>query len=158
MNNDMIDQSKLEKDILDAIKWQPLLDKEIINVRNLNGEISLTGEVDTYLKKMDIEKTVRAVKGVNSIVDNIEVEIPELFQREDKKIAEDATLFLAQNDYIPHNKVKFKVDNGWLTLEGEVNQVHEKEAANESIHYITGIKGIINNILIIPQNENSIIN
>ena len=153
----MKEKSKFEQDILDAIKWQPLLDHEEIDVTDLNGVIQLSGVVDSYVKKKDIEKTVTNVHGVSGIIENIEVKIPDSLRRDDQKIAKDAKIFLAQNKIVPHDSVKFKVNNGWLTLDGEVNQIHEKEAALDSIHYITGITGITDNITILQQTENNII-
>jgi osmotically-inducible protein OsmY len=154
----MKEKSRFEQDILDAIKWQPLLDHEVIDVTDLNGVIKLSGVVDSYVKKKDIEKTVTNVHGVSGIIENIEVKIPDSLRRDDQKIAKDANVFLALNKMVPKDTVKFKVNNGWLTLDGEVNQLQEKEAAMESIHYITGITGITDNITILQQTENKIIN
>jgi len=154
----MKDKSIFEQDIIDAIKWQPLLEQEVIDVTDLNGVISLSGVVNSYVKKKDIENTVTDLHGVSGIIENIEVKIPDSQRRDDEKIANDAKVFLARNKNVPSNTVKFKVDNGWLTLDGEVNQKNEKEAALESIHYITGIRGITDNISILRQTENKIIN
>lgn len=47
----------LAKDVEDAIKWEPLLTDTKIGVTALDGVITLTGEVDGYLKKSKAEDT-----------------------------------------------------------------------------------------------------
>jgi osmotically-inducible protein OsmY len=47
----MKSNSELQKDVRDAIKWEPLLNAAEIGVTVKNGVVSLTGEVDSYTKK-----------------------------------------------------------------------------------------------------------
>ena len=49
---------------------------------------------------------------------------------------------------VPNDNVKVKVENGWVTLEGELPLNYQREAAKSDINYLGGIKGIINNIKI----------
>jgi len=44
--------SELQKDVQDTIKWEPLLNAAEIGVTAKDGVISLTGVVDSYIKKM----------------------------------------------------------------------------------------------------------
>jgi osmotically-inducible protein OsmY len=42
---------QLQKDVLSAIKWEPLLNAAEIGVTAKDGVITLTGVVDSYAKK-----------------------------------------------------------------------------------------------------------
>lgn len=143
--------SSLEKEIINAIKWQPILDKEKIHVSVIDGIASLSGIVDSYIKKRDIEKTASKVAGIDAIIGNIEVKFPEGVQRSNEDIAQEAVCFIKSNEFLPHDAITIKVEDGWLTLDGDVEHKHQREAADQSIHYITGLKGITNNIKLRPK-------
>jgi len=50
---------------------------------------------------------------------------------------------------VPADRIKVTVDNGWVTLEGEVDWRYQKEAAERDVRYLTGVKGVINNIRVV---------
>ena len=43
------------------------------------------------------------------------------------------------------------VENGFLTLEGQVDWQLERSAAEGAVHYLTGVKGVINDITVKPK-------
>jgi osmotically-inducible protein OsmY len=47
---------------------------------------------------------------------------------------------------VPNDKVKVKVENAWVTLEGELEWNYEKEAAKKALSNVTSVKGVTNNI------------
>ena len=60
MNNN----SELQKDVQDAIKWEPLLKAAEIGVTVKDGIVTLTGTVDGYFKKKEAEDAAKNVAGV----------------------------------------------------------------------------------------------
>jgi osmotically-inducible protein OsmY len=42
-----------------------------------------------------------------------------------------------------------KVENGWLTLEGKVDWRFQKQAADDAVRNLSGVKSVINNIRIV---------
>lgn len=66
--------SELQKDVQDAIKWEPLLHAAEIGVIVKDGVVTLTGTVDNYTKKLQAEKAAKGVSGVRALVQDIEVE------------------------------------------------------------------------------------
>ncbi len=54
---------------------------------------------------------------------------------------------------VPENMVKVQVQHGWVTLEGEVEWNYEKQSAETACQFVTGIKGIINQIKVKPKVE-----
>ena len=52
---------------------------------------------------------------------------------------------------IPDGMIKVKVEEGWITLEGELEWNHQKDAAQKSIKNLIGVKVLNNNITIKPD-------
>ena len=61
-------------------------------------------------------------------------------------IANAAINALEWNILVPNDTVIVEVDNGWVTLLGELEWAYQKNAAKRTIEYLLGVKGISNNI------------
>jgi osmotically-inducible protein OsmY len=139
----------LQKDVEDAIKWEPLLNAAEIGVTAKDGVVTLTGSVDSYAKKMEAEAATKKVSGVKAVVEKIEIWFSNgTGIKTDEDIAAAVVNGLQWNWDVPNEKVKTKVENGWVTLEGELEWNHQKEAAARSVNHQTGVKGLTNNIII----------
>lgn len=136
----------LQKDVQDAIKWEPLLNVAGIGVTVDDGIVTLTGTVDNYTKKMEAENAAKNVAGVKAIVENIKVVLPEGATRKDSELAAEIVKALDNNRSVPHGKIKVKVENGLVYLEGEISWQFQREAARKSIDSIHGIKGLIDDM------------
>jgi osmotically-inducible protein OsmY len=122
----------LQKDVQEAIKWEPQLHTTEIGVIAKNGIITLTGTVDNYYKKNEAEKAAKKVNGVKAIVEKIEVKQNNNKSINDNYIAEKILNVFKSNFSIPDEKIKLKVEKGWVTLEGNVNWNYQKEAAKNA--------------------------
>jgi osmotically-inducible protein OsmY len=79
---------ELQRDVRQAIKWEPLLKAVEIRVIATEGVITLTGTVDSYRKKAEAEAAARSVAGVQAVVEEIEVRFDNnLFSKNDSEIA-----------------------------------------------------------------------
>ena len=144
----MKSNSELQTDVQNAIKWEPLLNAAEIGVTAKDGVVSLTGVVDSYSKKMEAENAAKKVIGVNALVEKIEVKFPSSWTKTNAEIANEVLSALKSNWSVPKDKVTVKVENGWVTLEGELPWNYQKEAAKSAVNYLTGVKGVTNNIKI----------
>jgi osmotically-inducible protein OsmY len=144
----MKSNQELQTDVQNAIKWEPLLHAAEIGVTAKDGIISLTGEVDSYAKKLEAERAAKKVIGVKALVENIEVKFPSSWSKTNIEIANDFLAALKSNWSIPKNKVTVKVEDGWVTLEGELPWNYQKEAAKNAVNHLPGVKGISNKIKI----------
>lgn len=86
--------------------------------------------------------------GVKELVEKIEVKLPSSLVKGNAEIAVDVLSCLKSNWSVPETKISVKVEDGWVTLEGELGWNYQKDAATRAITYIDGIKGITNNITI----------
>lgn len=148
--------SELQKDVQNAIKWEPLLHAAEIGVTAKDGVVSLTGVVDNYAKKMEAETAAKKVIGVKALVENIEVKFHSTWTKTDAEVANEVLTALKSNWSVPKEKVIVKVENGWVTLEGELHWNYQKEAAKNAVHYLAGVKGVTNNIKIKPEAHDAI--
>jgi osmotically-inducible protein OsmY len=141
----------LQRDVQESIKWEPLLHASQIGVIAKNGIVTLTGTVDSYAKKMEAETATKKVAGVKAIVEKIEIDYGHFGKITDDKIAEDILKEFNSNLTVPSNSIKVTVENGWVTLEGNVNWNYQREATKNSVTNLMGVRGISNNIKINPE-------
>ena len=144
----MKNNEELQVDVQNAIQWEPLLHAAEIGVSARDGIVTLTGIVDSYAKKMEAENATRNTLGVKAIVENIAVKFPNVRSKSDTEIAISILLAINSNSLIPKDVVKVKVEDGWVTLSGQLPWNLHKELVKNTIMYLSGIKGITNNVLI----------
>ena len=145
----MKNNQELQKDVQDAINWEPLLNAAEIGVIAKNGVITLTGTVDSYAKKAEAENAAQSVKGVKAVVEKIDIRFKSSFGKRDDNEITDELLKAAKWDWqIPQEKINVKVENGWITLGGEVDWNYQKEAVNDLVKNHIDVKGVTNNITI----------
>ena len=152
----MKSNAELQQDVQDAIKWQPLLNAAEIGVTAKSGVVSLTGVVDNYAKKTEAEDAAKNVAGVTAVVEKIEVRFPNSWSKTNAEIATEVLNALKARWDVPNDKIKVNVENGWITLTGELNWNYQKEAAKDSIKNLMGVTGVTNKITIKSETQNAI--
>jgi osmotically-inducible protein OsmY len=147
----MKDDEQLRRDVLAELEYDPSIDARKIGVAVEDGIVTLTGEVSSFAEKWNAERAAERVEGVRGIVNKIEVKI--VGDYSDTDIAREAADALRWNLMVPPGKVIPKVENGYITLTGEVNYDFQRRAAEKAVRYIPGVKGVINLITIKPKVE-----
>ena len=139
----------LQKDVQDAIKWEPLLSAAEIGVIAKDGIITLTGTVDSYWKKSEAEQAAKDVAGVKAVVEKIEIRFVDKSSKpDDNEIATEIVNAFNRNIEVPENKIKIKVEKGWVTLSGQLEWNFQKEAAKTAVRDLLGVAGVTNDITI----------
>ena len=152
----MKDNAELQKDVQDAIRWEPLLNAAQIGVTVKDGVVTLTGTVDNYAKKMQAEDAAKRVAGVKAVVEKIEVQFGNWGKTTDGEIATEVINALNWNPKVPDDKVKVKVEDGWVTLEGELSWNYQRDAVRNSIVNLMGVKGVSNYMKIKPESQDAV--
>jgi osmotically-inducible protein OsmY len=140
----------LQEAVLAELRWDPSITAAHIGVTAKDGIVTLTGHVESYAEKHSAETAARRVRGVKAVAEEIEVRLPFETQREDDEIAEAAVDRLAWDVSIPADAIKIKVEDGWITLTGEVDWHYQKEAAEHDVRRLFGVVGVSNQISIKP--------
>jgi osmotically-inducible protein OsmY len=142
---------EIQKDVQLELKWQPFLKSSEIGVSVKDGIVTLTGEVDTYSKKVSAENATKKVEGVTAVVQNIEVKLHVSGKKSDLEIAEAVRNNLRWSSTVPYENLKEVVENGWVTLEGETEWEYQKRSAENLVENLSGVVGVINNIKVSPK-------
>ena len=140
----------LRQVVVDALEFEPSIDAADIGVAVEDGIVSLTGHVPTYLQKHTAQRIVQSVKDVRGIAQNIEVRLAPGMHTADDQIAKRAADTLSWDSSLPPN-LQVAVQNGWVSLGGEVQWQYQKTAAENDIKMLFGIKGVTNNITVKPK-------
>ena len=139
---------EIQKDVLDELKWEPYLSATEIGVAVKNGIVTLSGTVNSYLKKTRAEKAAKRVSGVKAVAEDIEVKYADSLLKNDTEIAETILNALKWHSAINEEKIKVKVEDGIVTLDGEVDWEFQRNSAVMQIENLIGVKRIVNNITI----------
>ena len=146
----MSKDSELQRDVLDELSWEPSVTAAHIGVTAKDGVVALTGHVDNYMQKNAAEAAAGRVKGVKAVAEELEVRYPFDSKRSDEDIAAAAVDRLSWSVSVPKDAAKIKVQDGWVTLSGEVEWHYQKTAAADDVRSLHGVVGVSNNITIKP--------
>jgi len=152
----MKNNEELQKDVQEAIKWEPLLKAAEIGVIAENGVITLTGTVDCYPKKIGAESAAKNVSGVKAVVEKIDIKFNGIGKKTDKEIADEVLHAFKWHWQIPSEQIEIKVENGWVYLQGKVHWNYQREAVTKAIRNLRGLKGVSNEICIQSEVEDKV--
>lgn len=141
----------LQEAVLAEFTWEPRVTAAHIGVTAKNGIVTLTGHVDNFLEKRAAEHAAARVKGVKAVVEKLQVELHPSMVRSDEDIAAAAAMRLEWEVSVPRDAVKIQVENGWVTLTGEVDWSYQKDAAERHMHGLYGVVGVLNETTIKPR-------
>lgn len=141
---------QLRQDVIDELDFEPSIDAADIGVTCENGVITLSGHVPSYTQKVAAERAAWRVKGVKAIAQEIQVRFAAAKKTNDDEIAQRALNILAWSSPSPHDAVHVKVQDGWVTLTGEVRWNYQREAAEASVRRLSGVLGVTNAIALTP--------
>lgn len=143
--------SQLRQDIIDELEFDPSFSGEHIGVVVDKNVVTLTGHVNSYAEKLAAIAAARRVKGVHAIAENIEVRYAYQNKTADDQIAKRASDILNWDVLVPADGVDILVQDGWVTLSGNVDWYYQKTAAEEDVRKLSGVRGVTNEIIIKPR-------
>jgi osmotically-inducible protein OsmY len=142
--------AQLKRDVREELEWDTRVDARGINVEVNNGVVTLAGNVPSYAAFVAAQKAAHRVAGVKDVANDLLVEIPEAQARTDTAIAEAVRQALAWDALVPEEQITSTVTHGWVTIEGSVESLHEREDADRAVRRLAGIKGVHNHIVVNP--------
>jgi len=147
MKNDL----QIQKDVIEELRWEPFLNSSEIGVAVKNGIVTLSGQVDSYSKKLIAERAAKKVAGVKAVAEDIQVGISPGFRKTDAEIAEAVLNALKWHSAIQDEKIKIKVENGNIKLEGEVEWEYQRSSIKSAIENLAGVHSVINLVTVKPK-------
>ena len=138
----------IKADVTDELAWDPAVNATSIGVAVREGVVTLTGHLDSYAEKPAVERAVHRVAGVRGIAVELDVRLAAVHKRSDSDIAQAAATALQLNSLVPDEKIQVQVENGRVTLTGEVDWSYQLASAEQCVRPLAGVRGLSNRITV----------
>ena len=142
--------AEIRDDVIDELRWDPQIsDADAIGVAVQDGAVTLTGHVPSYAERLAAARAVERVYGVKAVANDLTVKLAGA-PRDDSDIATAIAHVLEYNVQIPEGRVHARVENGWVTLEGEVDYDYQRREVERMVRQVRGVIGVTDMITIKP--------
>lgn len=135
------------RDVREAVEkelsYDPLIDAADISVKNINGEVALTGRVPSYPQYLEAAQAAWRVAGVRNVHNHLEVMLPPSAVRDDAMLTTAANNALAADTTVPEG-VEATAKNGDLTLTGTVQYLSQRPAVEKVVSGLIGVRHVRN--------------
>ena len=132
--------------VLEELEFKPDINAASIGVTAQDGVVTLSGHVNSYAQKVSAERTVKAMKGVRGLAEEIEVRLNKLEGTADDTIASRALNIIAWSSDANVEGIKVTVQKGTVTLEGQLDWQYQKEVIEQAVWRLSGVVGVHNRI------------
>jgi len=117
--------AELQQDVMNELKWEPTIKAAEIGVAVKDGVVTLSGYVDSYVKKWAAEEAVRYLMGVVWFCNQITVK-PTVEPLDIKAKIESA---FQRNALLDSRRITVETRGGWVILSGSVRSWVERAEA-----------------------------
>jgi osmotically-inducible protein OsmY len=136
--------AELQKDVTEELEWDPRIVDGDIGISVHGGVVTLTGSVPSFAQKLAAIEAVQRVAGVRAVAPELAVRIHMATAQSDTDLAHQILNTFAWDIEVAHEKIEARVEQGWVTLEGEVDWEFQRSAAERVVRYLIGVKGVSN--------------
>lgn len=143
--------TELKADVIAELAWDSAINPTGIGVIVKHGVVTLTGHLESFAEKHAVERAVHRVAGVRGIALELDVKLSAAHKRSDSEIAQAAATALLWNSNVPDGRVQVEVENGWVTLTGELDWNYQIASAEQCVNSLLGVCGLTNKIAIKPR-------
>jgi osmotically-inducible protein OsmY len=146
----MRSDAELQKAVQDELVFEPSVTATDIGVTAKNGVVALVGTVKSYAEKWAAERAAERVSGLRALARDLKVKLPTDWRRTDEEIAAAALAALKWDVQVPDDRIDLEVEDGVVTLTGDVDWNYQREAAERDVQRLTGVVAVSNLIAILP--------
>src|SRR5205807_2910688 len=112
------------------------------------GVVVLRGTVERFSQRRAAVQDVKKIDGVYDVDDQLKVSLAGADRREDDEIRGVALQALIWDTEVPSDSIDVKVQEGWITLKGDVTYQFESDAAYEDVATLYGVYGVTNKLTV----------
>lgn len=141
---------EIRRDVLQELEWDSRLHNFQIGVAVSDGIVTLSGTVDGHARRLAAREAAERVAGVVDVSDDFMVRTPGSQRRTDTEIAHAVRNALEWDAFVPDRRIRSSVGDGWVTLEGEVSTLREREDAERAVRELGGVRAVINRLFVTP--------
>src|SRR6201992_4346086 len=113
-----------------------------------DGFVTLRGTVESFSQRRAAGQDAKNADGVDDIDNQLKVSLTGSNRRDDDEIRGAALQNLIWDVDVPADFVDVKVDDGWVTLKGNVSYQFESDAAYDDVARMYGVVGVTNEIIV----------
>jgi len=145
----------VQADIASSLERNADVDRENVTIEVDDGEVTLSGTVDSWMAYTEAEEAARYTVGVEAVTNNLQIEPPAGTEAGRAEIRSDVRNQLEWDYRVDQNDVNVAVDEGVVTLSGTVENFSAKEAAEADAWSVTGVIDVVNNIEVDAESPRS---
>jgi osmotically-inducible protein OsmY len=143
----VLTNTSVEDAVTDSLGLDPRIpDATEIAVSADGGTVTLRGTVERFSQRRAAVQDANKVDGVDYVDDQLKVNLIGADRREDDEIRGVALQALIWDTDVPSDLVDVKVNDGWITLKGDVDYQFQSDAAYDDIASLYGVYGVTNEI------------
>ena len=143
----MLTNTPLEDAVIENMDHDPRLpDSAEIAVSVADGVVTLRGTVETFSQRRAAADDAKQIEGVYEVDDQLKVNLLGADRREDDEIRGVALQALIWDTEVPSDALDVHVEDGWITLKGDVSFQFQSDAAYDDVAALYGVYGVTNEI------------
>jgi osmotically-inducible protein OsmY len=143
--------TQIRDDVQRELFFSPVVNSTTVGVAVQDGVVTLTGTVESYTQKLEALRAAGRISGVRAVVCDLTVQLPGPHEWTDTDLARAVANVLAWNSSLPPDRIRIRVENGWITLEGTVDWQYQKDTAVAAVSYLMGVRGVVNLLSVNPM-------
>ena len=147
----MLTNTSLEDAVIETLDQDPRIpDAAEIAVSVEDGTVILRGTVERFSQRRAAVEDAKKIDGVFEVDDQLKVNLLGADRREDDEIRGVALQALIWDTEVPSDALDVHVEDGWITLKGEVSFQFQSDAAYDDVSSLYGVYGVTNEIKVNP--------
>ena len=120
-----------------------------IAVESFGDTVTLRGTVGSFAQRRAAVADARRTRGVLDVYDELDLRVLDRDRREDAEIRGAALQRLSWDSEIPADYLDVHVEDGWITLKGDVDYQFQSDLAFDDVTALYGVTGVTNEIKVI---------
>ena len=142
-----LSDSELLRRVRSELEWNARVRTTELGAAVKNGVVTLTGAVDTYARRQAAIEAVHQISGILDVIDEIQVRLPGR-AKSDQEVAQAVRTALTWDVFVPDERIRSTVSNGWVTLDGDVDRWQQRDDAARCVERLAGVNGVTNRITV----------
>ena len=145
----MSTETQLADEVQSRIALDPRIPDPVeIAVSGDGGIVTLRGTVESFAQRRAALEDAEATIGVAAVDDELDVDLLGEYRREDDEIQGIALQLLTWDIEVSAESIDVQVEDGWVTLGGQVPFQFEDDAAYDDVASLYGVVGITDEIVV----------
>jgi osmotically-inducible protein OsmY len=142
-----VSNTALETNVRDQLSGDARVDASRIKIDADGGVVVLSGVVDSLHEKLRAAEDVMRLTGVRELRNDLVVNTSHM-RVPDRDLRATAQAGLDANDLVPKDTLTVRVEDGWVTLSGNVRHHYQRQEAERVIRHLSGVQGFTSNVTV----------